>query len=78
MGSTLLLDRVEEVANRLGLADDGNGQPHAEGALDPQNQFGAAETVNSKIAFDTARQRRLVKLRALRVQLTCQPGYDID
>jgi hypothetical protein len=73
-----LSERVEEIANRFGVANNLKRQPHAKGALDTENELGAPEAIDAQIALQPARKRDAVKLHPLRVQLAGQLADEVE
>jgi hypothetical protein len=73
-----LTEPVEQVANRLGFADHLGRHSHAESALEAQDQLGAAEAVDAKIAVEAARQRHVHRRAALAAQLAHEILHDRD
>ena len=73
-----LLDRLQQVADRVHLGDGGDREPHAEFALDAQHQFGARERVDAEIAVEPARERHVAALEALRRKLAHEFAHDGD
>jgi hypothetical protein len=69
-------EHAENVRDRLGFVDDLSGKADAKGALDPQNQLGATETVNAEIAPEPAARLHIDEFCALGMKLANQPGDD--
>ena len=73
-----LLDRLEQIGDRIHFGDGIDGKTHAEFALDAQHQFGAAERVDAEIAVEARGERYLAALQALRRELAHQFAHDRD
>jgi hypothetical protein len=79
---------LDEITHSFGFAQRLGRQPKAERALDAQDEFGPAQAIYSKIAFDPARRHNVDEAVALWMQLahqfrddgnklllaTCRPG----
>ena len=73
-----VFERLQEVGDRLHFGDFVDRQPHAEGALDAQHQFGARERVDAEIAVEAARKRHVAALQPLRAELAHKLTHDGD
>ena len=73
-----VLERLRQVGDRVHFGDFGHRQPHAEGALDAQHQFGARERVDAEVAVEAARQGHVAALQPLRRKLAHQLAHDGD
>ena len=71
-----LLDRGQEIAHGVHLGHRRDGEADAEDALDAQHQLGAAEAVDAEIAIETARQRNVAALEALRSEFAHEFAHD--
>ena len=73
-----VFDRLQEVGDRFHFGERRDGEAHAEFALDPQYQFGAAERVDAEIAVEAGGERDVAALQALRRQFAHQFAHDAD
>lgn len=49
-----VFESIDQIADRVRLANDLSGQPHPERPLDPQNQLRPTQAVDAEIPFDPA------------------------
>ena len=75
-GRARLLQRAQQIADGIRLADQGDRQPGAERALEAQDQLGAAQAVDAQIPLEPARQGYLAGSRVLGMKLASQFADD--
>ena len=73
-----LFQGLHEIVDGFHLANGLGRQAHAKRALNPQEQLGSAQAVDSEIALDPARRGDVDESEPLRMQLTHKLRNDPD
>jgi hypothetical protein len=71
-----LLQRNEQVSHRVGFAHDTDGQTRSKRTLDPYDQFGPPEAVDTEISIEPAGQRDIQGGRPWSMKLMDKIRYD--